>query len=430
MYKNQFSLLTKRRFLPLFITQFLGAFNDNFYKNALAVLVVYFMTTLSSAHSNMLVALAGGLLILPMLLFSAQAGALADKFEKAKLIRSIKLAEVAIMILGTFAFMTQNLFLLMSGVFFLGVQMTFFGPLKYSILPAQLEKDELIGGNAIIEMGTFVAILLGYILSVIFITLPNGLVIVSGTIVVIALLGYLSSQFIPASPAPSPELTLSLNFVKETISIINVSRKSKDVFLCILGNSWFWLLGFTFLTLFPNYAKDIIQGNDQIYVLFLTTFSIGIAVGSSFCNRILKGRIEATFVPLAALGMSLFMIDLFFATLNEMHGVHLVKLITPKAFFHSFNHFRILIDLFLIAFCGGIYIVPLYSIMQYRGENKYKARIIASNNIMNALFMTVAAILIAVALKLKFTIPHIFITVALMNLGVVWGSRKLLPSTR
>lgn len=425
MYKNQFLLLTKRRFLPLFITQFLGAFNDNFYKNALAVLVVYFMTTLSSAHSNMLVALAGGLLILPMLLFSAQAGALADKFEKAKLIRIIKLAEVAIMILGAFAFMTQNLFLLMSGVFFLGVQMTFFGPLKYSILPAQLEKDELIGGNAIIEMGTFVAILLGYILSVIFITLPNGLVIVSGTIVVIALLGYLSSQFIPASPAPSPELTLSLNFVKETISIINVSRKSKDVFLCILGSSWFWLLGFTFLTLFPNYAKDIIQGNDQIYVLFLTTFSIGIAVGSSFCNRILKGRIEATFVPLAAFGMSLFMIDLFFATLNEMHGVHLVKLITPKVFFHSFNHFRILIDLFLIAFCGGLYIVPLYSIMQYRGENEYKARIIASNNIMNALFMTVAAILIAVALKLKFTIPHIFITVALMNLGVVWGSRKL-----
>jgi acyl-[acyl-carrier-protein]-phospholipid O-acyltransferase / long-chain-fatty-acid--[acyl-carrier-protein] ligase len=424
---SQFSLLTKRRFLPLFITQFLGAFNDNFYKNSLAVLVVYFLTSISPTHSTMLVALAGGLLILPMLLFSAQAGTLADKYEKAKLIRIIKLAEVIIMVLGAFAFMTKNLYLLMGIIFLLGMQMTFFGPLKYSILPAQLKKDELIGGNALIEMGTFVAILLGYILSVVFINLPHGILIVSASIVTIALLGYLSSFAIPESPPPSPELKLSLNFVKESINIINLSRKATNPFLCIMGISWFWLLGFTFLTLFPNYAKDIIHGNDQIYVFFLATFSIGIALGSSFCNRILKGRIEATFVPLAALGMSLFMLDLFYSTIHEMNLLHTADLITPKQYLESFNHWRILFDLFMIAICGGIYIVPLYTILQYETDEKFKARIIACNNIMNALFMIVAAIATAGMLKLKFTLPQIFLTLAIMNVAVIVYSCKLLP---
>lgn len=425
--RSQFFLLTKRRFLPLFITQFLGAFNDNFYKNSLAVLVVYFLVNLSPHHTTMLVTLAGGLLILPMMLFSAQAGSLADKYEKAKLIRIIKLAEVIIMLLGAYAFMTKNLYLLFSVIFLLGTQMTFFGPLKYSILPAQLNKDELIGGNALIEMGTFIAILLGYIISVVFINLPHGILIVSSSIVIIAILGYLSSHAIPRSPPPSPEIKLSLNFVKETINIIKVSKKSSTAFLCIMGISWFWLLGFIFLTLFPNYSKDIVRGNDEIYVFFLATFSIGIALGSSFCNRMLKGRIEATFVPLAALGMSLFMVDLFFSTIHEMKTLHAVGLMTPQQYLQSFNHWRILFDLFLIAICGGIYIVPLYTILQYKTDDKFKARIIACNNIMNAFFMTAAAIALAGMLKLKFTIPQIFLALAIINLIVVYYSRKLLP---
>lgn len=425
MIKNQFALLTKRRFLPLFITQFLGAFNDNFYKNALAVLVVYFMTSLSSAHSSMLVTLAGGLLILPMLLFSAQAGGLAEKFEKAKLIRIIKFAEILIMILGTIGFITRDLFLLMSVVFLLGVQMTFFGPLKYSILPTHLKKDELIGGNALIEMGTFVSILLGYVLSIIFINLPHGIMIVSGMIIAVAVFGYLSSHFIPTAPAAAPHLKISFNFIQETIKLLNASRKMPELFSCILAISWFWLLGFVFLTLFPNYAKDIIRGNDNIYVIFLTTFSIGIACGAGVCNRILKGQIKATFVPWAALGMSLFIIDLFFSSAHAMRGVHSSMLITPALYFKTFNHWRIVFDLFFITFCGGIYIVPLYSILQYRAKDEFKARIIASNNIMNALWMTIGAVITGEMLKLEFTIPQIFLTVGVLNVGVVFYTYQL-----
>lgn len=426
MIKNQFALLTKRRFLPLFVTQFLGAFNDNFYKNALAVLVVYFMTGYSSAHSSMLVTLAGGLLIVPMLLFSAQAGALAEKFEKARLIRIIKFAEILIMLLGTIGFITQNLFLLMSVVFLLGVQMTFFGPLKYSILPAHLEKDELIGGNALIEMGTFVSILLGYVLSIIFINLPHGMIIVSGVMIAVAIFGYLSSHFIPIASAPLPQLKISFNFIQETINLLRTSTKMPELFICILAISWFWLLGFVFLTLFPNYAKDIIRGDDNIYVIFLTTFSIGIACGASICNKMLKSEIKATFVPWAALGMSIFIIDLFFASQQVMHGVQPIELVTPVLYFKTFDHWRIVIDLFFITFCGGIYIVPLYSILQYRAKNEFKARIIASNNIMNALWMTIGAIATGVMLKLKFTIPQMFLMVGILNLGMVFYTYRLL----
>ncbi len=423
--KNQFSLLTKRRFLPLFITQFLGAFNDNLFKNALVVLITYFVADKLSVQPQILVTLTGCLLILPMFLFSAQAGSIADKFEKAKLIRIIKIAEVLLMIIGAIGFVLQNVSLLMIVLFFLGVQATFFGPIKYSILPTHLADDELVAGNGLIEMGTFLAILLGNILGVIFISLPNGLVIISAMIFLMAAFGYFSSCFIPHASPPVPNLKLSFNVFKETWDVVKFSSKSSPIFLCILGISWFWLIGFTFLAIFPNYAKDFIGGNEDVFVLFLAIFSIGIGIGSGLCNKLLKGQIEATFVPLAALGMTIFTLDLYFATHLESPPVG--PLLTISQFLQSPNHWRIMIDMVLIAISGGIYIVPLYAIMQHYSEDTHKARIIASNNIMNALFMTVAAIITMIMFKLNMTIPHIFLSIALINLIAVVQSCRLLP---
>lgn len=455
MYKNQFALLSTRRFLPLFITQFLGAFNDNLFKNALVVLITYLIADQLSVNPQILVTFTGCLLILPMFLFSAQAGSIADKFEKAKLIRVIKLAEIILMILGAVGFIFQNVTLLMTILFLLGVQFTFFGPIKYSILPYHLNEDELVGGNALIEMGTFLAILLGNILGVVLIMMPQGLFVISAMVVLMAILGYLSSCYIPKAIAPAPQLKLSLNFIKETYNIVKFSTKTSSIFLSILGISWFWLIGFTFLAQFPNYAKDYLHSNEQVFVLFLAIFSIGVGVGSGYCNRLLKGRIEATYVPLAALGISLFTLDLYFATKHVAISEHLalltmnqflqqatqdlyfatsyvaisnhLMLLTVKQFLQQATHWRIVVDLLLIAICGGIYIVPLYAILQSRSEDSHKARIIASNNIMNALFMTVAALATMLMLKLKFTVPQIFLSIALVNFLIVIQSCRLLP---
>lgn len=427
MYHNQFSLLTKRRFLPLFITQFLGAFNDNLYKNALVVLITFILVKELSVDHKILVTLAGCLLIVPMFIFSALAGTLADKYEKAKLIRIIKFAEIVLMGLGAFGFILHNITLLMVVLFLLGVQATFFGPLKYSILPAHLAEDELVGGTALIEMGTFLAILLGNILGVILIVMPYGIFVICAATVLLAVLGFVSSCFIPKAQAPAPLLPVSFNVVKETIDIVKFSQKSKDIYLSILGISWFWLIGFVFLAEFPNYAKDYIKGNEQVFVLFLTMFSVGVGIGSMFCNRLLRGRIEATFVPLSALGMSIFTIDLYYATLYALNHVHPALLLSPWEFLQQHANWRILFDVFAIAFCGGIYIVPLYAILQHRSEDTHKARVIASNNIMNAIFMSVAAVLVMLLLKMGLTIPQIFLTIALLNLAVVVQSCRLLP---
>lgn len=427
MHHNQFSLLSKKRFLPLFVTQFLGALNDNLFKNALVVLITYVLVNELPVDHKILVTLAGCLLIVPMFIFSALAGSLADKYEKAKLIRIIKMAEVVLMAIGVLGFVLHNVMLLMLVLFLLGVQATFFGPLKYSILPAHLSDDELVGGTALIEMGTFLAILIGNILGVVLIVMPNGIIVISVAIVLIAVLGFVSSCFVPKALPPAPDLSISFNVVKETVSIVKFSQKSKDIYLSILGISWFWLIGFVFLAEFPNYAKDFIRGNEQVFVLFLTVFSVGVGIGSMFCNRLLRGRIEATFVPLSALGITLFTIDLYFATHYALNHVQVGTLLTPLQFMHYPAHWRILFDVFGIAFCGGLYIVPLYAILQHRSEESHKARVIASNNIMNAIFMSVAAVLVMILLKIGFSIPKIFLTIALLNLVVMAQSCRLLP---
>lgn len=426
MRYNPFILLTERRFLPLFITQFMGAFNDNLYKNALIVLIMYQLAPHLAVSPQILVVLAGCLLVVPMLLFSAQAGAMADKFEKSQLIRLTKMLEIMLMMVGAWGFFLKNVWLLMTILFFLGVQSTLFGPLKYSILPFHLRDDELIAGNSLIEMGTFLAILLGNILGAILIVKPQGLWIVSSFILIVAIVGFISSCYIPCAQASMPNLRLSCNVVKETLSVLRLSKQSPAVFLCIIGISWFWLVGFVFLAEFPDYAKNYVGGNAQVFVIFLTVFSIGIGVGSVLCNRLLQGRIEATYVPLATLGMSIFIFDLYMASQNLHPDPH-AALLTVSEFFYYVKHWRIVVDMLLISICAGIYIVPLYAIVQHKASDGHKARIIASVNIMNALFMVLAAVITMVLLRLKLTIPHIFLILGIMNLVVMFYMRRLLP---
>ncbi|MBF0110508.1 MAG: acyl-[ACP]--phospholipid O-acyltransferase [Magnetococcales bacterium] len=417
-------LLLSRRLGPLFATQFLGALNDNVYKNALVMLITYRMADAAGMDARILVSLAGGLFILPFFLFSALAGQLADRSEKSRLIRWIKLAEIVIMSLGVVGFVRNDPWMLLGILFLMGAQSAFFGPVKYAILPDHLSRDELIAGNAFVEAGTFLAILLGTIASGLVVLRDHGVEIIMGAIVALAVAGWYFSRYIPKAPAPAPTLVIDAHFFRGTAAILRQTSERREVFLAILGISWFWLVGATYLTQFPTFAKDIIGGNEEIVVLFLTVFSVGIGLGSLMCNRLLKGKVSARYVPLGALGMALFSIDLVTASRGVVAGDTLIGVI---AFLDHPVHWRILLDLLGMAIAAGIYIVPLYAIMQTGGAEENRSRIIAGNNIMNALFMVISAVATIGLLSLGFSIPGIFLVMAIANLLVAFHICRLLP---
>lgn len=426
MNPNQFSLLKTSRFLPLFITQFLGAFNDNVFKNALVILITYRIADSAGLNAQILVTLAAAIFILPFFLFSATAGQLADKYEKSRLMSIVKFAEIILMLLATLGFYLQNVTLLMTVLFLLGTQATFFGPLKYAILPNQLHKDELIAGNGLIEAGTFIAILLGTIVGGLLILLPFGDYYISGAICFISICGFITSLAIPNTHIKNLSLTVHYNFIRETVRVIQYSKQRWDIFLSIMGISWFWLVGAVFLSEFPVFAKDILHADEHVVTFFIALFSIGIALGSMLCNSLLKGKIHATYVPLGALGITLFTVDLYFAA-NHVSSMMVDGLMTPSQFLQTWTGWRITIDLILIAMCGGLYTVPLYAILQSRSDESHRARVIASNNVINALFMVLAAIATMLMLKLGFSVNQVFLFVAIANGAVAIYICKLLP---
>ena len=427
MSQNEFDLLKTRRFLPLFITQFLGAFNDNVYKNALVILITYVVAEKAGLNSKIMITAAAGIFILPFFLFSATAGQLADKYEKAFLIRIIKLVEILLMGGAAVGFYMESVGLLMAILFLMGTQSTFFGPIKYGILPEKIEEDELIGGNGLIEAGTFISILLGTIISGLLILTEYGVLLVSGMVILVAILGWVSSFYIPAGRPASPQLKVDYNFLRETWKIISHAKQNREIFLSILGISWFWLVGATFLSQFPTYAKDFIGGNEQLVTLFLSVFTIGIGLGSLLCNKILKGEVEATFVPLAIIGVTIFTVDLYFASQNMfVNGSG--KLIGAGAFLSHLSSWRILGDMFMISVSSGVYIVPLYAIIQVRSEPNYRSRTIASNNILNALFMVFSAVGTMVMLKAGFNVTQVFLTISILNAAVAIYTCQLLPA--
>lgn len=424
MSESQFQLLKTRRFLPLFITQFLGAFNDNFFKNALVILITYKIAIGSEVQQQFLVTLAAGIFILPFFLFSALAGQLADKYNKASLIQIIKAFEISFMVLAAIGFYSNSLTLLMTTLFLMGAHSTFFGPLKYAILPDQLHENELINGNALIEAGTFIAILLGTIFGGVLIVTHYGNAWISTLAILFAIIGLLSSLFIPRTTPAQANLKINLNIFSETLNIVRSSRKQKNVFLTILAISWFWLVGATFLAQLPNLAKNILHTGPHVVTLFLTVFSVGIAAGSLICNKLLKGEITAKYVPVSSLAMTFFILDLYFAS-EHFTGTTLFPNVID--FLASFNNWRILCDMFLLAMFSGIYTVPLYTIMQARSAPESRARTIACNNILNALFMVISAVGTMLLFTLQFTVIQVFLLLGILNIVVAFYICKLLP---
>ena len=426
MAKSQFALLTTKRFLPLFITQALGAFNDNGFKNALVILVTYRLAAEQGLNGPLFITLAAALFILPFFLFSATAGQLADKYEKSYLIHRIKFAEILLMLLAITSFVLSSVPLGLTVLFLLGAQSTFFGPLKYGILPQHLKDEELIGGNGLIETGTFLAILLGTLFGGILIMREGGIFWVSASLLTLSVLGFVASLYIPKAEAPAPNLKINLNFISETVTIMKLAAKSKTVFLSILGISWFWFVGTIFLTQFPTLAKDHFFGNEQVTNLFIAVFTIGIMVGSLLCNKLLKGEITAKYVPLASIAITIASLCLVMVS-STMPIPQPETLYTIKEFLALKGAPWVLCTLLLIAMFGGIYAVPLFAMVQHWSDPKSLSRTIAGNNIINALFMVSASLLAIFMLKSDFTVLDIFTVIAVMNAFVALYICRLLP---
>lgn len=418
---SQFSLLGSRRFLPYFLTQFAGAFTDNVFKNALIILIAF---SVSAQESDLLVNLSAGLFILPFFLFSAFAGQVAEKFEKSRLIRRIKLAEIVIMVAGALALLSGNIIALMAILFLMGTQSTFFGPVKFSILPQHLKPEELIGGNGLVEMGTFIAILLGTIAGGLLIAIDGtGPLLTGVTVIACAAAGWFASRFIPRAAANEPDLKINWNLFTETGHIIAIAARKRAVFQSILGISWFWMLGAVYLTQFPNYARGTLGGNEQVVTLLLVTFSVGVGIGSLLCERLSGRLVELGLVPFGSIGLSLFGFDLFFADHVAWQG----PLRDAGAFVADPQSWRVIADLLLIGIFGGFYIVPLYAIIQSRSAPEHRARIIAANNILNALFMVGSAALGIGLLSAGLTIPQLFAVMAGLNVLVALYIYTLVP---
>ena len=407
--------------MPFFVTQFLGAFNDNLYKNGLVIYIAFQTANMTQGTSNNLVNIAAGLFILPFFLFSPIAGQLADKYEKSLLIRRVKQLEILIMLFAAIAFYFESLELLIAILFLMGTQSSLFGPVKYSLLPQALKSEELVGGNAMVEFGTFLAILFGLISSVFIVGIGTDML--SLAVVFVALTGYLVSRSIPTLPPAAPELKVSFNLPKQTLNILRDARQNRTVFYSIMGVSWFWFVGVTYITQLPNYVRYELGGNEQVYILLLAMFSIGIGAGSFLCER-LSGRIvEIGLVPIGALGLTLFGVDIYF---NQSLSIG-QTLIGPMAFISGGSNLRVMIDIVMLGISGGIYIVPLYALIQQRSELKKRSRIIAANNVLNAIFMVVAALYGLFALSSGITVPTLFLIMAIMNAVVALFIFKLVP---
>jgi len=421
---NQFDLLKQRRFAPFFWTQFLGAANDNVYKNALVIFAAFHAASMTTLNPNALVNLAGAVFIAPFMLLSASAGQLADKFEKSRLIRYIKLLEIAIMTVGLAGFWRHDLTLLMTALGLMGVHSTLFGPVKYAILPQHLKPEELVGGNGLVEMGTFVAILLGTIAGGLVVAIPGHGPVAAGVVAIaIALAGYAVSRGIPFTPAVAPDLRINWNPFTETWKNIRFAQGNRVVWLSMLGISWFWYYGAIFLAQFPGFSKDVLGGDEHVVTMLLALFSVGIGTGSLLCERLSGRKVELGLVPFGSIGLTLFAIDLWLASRH----LHATSVAGVDAFLADPAHLRVALDLVLIGVFGGFYIVPLYALIQERSEPSFRSRIIAANNILNALFMVASAGVAIGLLTAGLDIPQIFLVTGLMNAAVAVFIYGLVP---
>jgi 1-acyl-sn-glycerol-3-phosphate acyltransferase len=422
-HPNQFALLRQRRFAPFFWTQFSGAANDNLFKFAFTVMVTY-QLQLDWLSPKMAGLVIGALFILPFLLFSATSGQLTDKFDKTFMIRLVKNLEIGIMALAAVGFWAANVPVLLACTFLMGLHSTLFGPVKYAYLPQVLNERELTGGNGMVEMGTFVAILLGNVAGGLLIAIPQvGRHDVAIACLLLALVGRGVAQFIPAAPATDPGLKINWNPVSETWRNLKLAHGNRVVFRSLLGISWMWFFGAVFLSQFPSFAKEVLHGNEQVASLLLVVFSTGIGVGSLLCEVLSRRHVEIGLVPLGAIGMSVFAIDLYFASRGLPPAVKL----TLGQFLAAPAHWRVMIDLALLSLFAGLYSVPMYALIQLRSQPTHRARIIAANNILNALFMIASAVIAGALLKSGVSIPRIFLLVGIANAVVAGYIFMLVP---
>ena len=410
---SQFRLLAERRFLPFFGTQALGAFNDNVYKNALVILATYHAASYTGLDPRLLTNLAGGLFILPYALFSGVAGELADRYDKVLVMRTVKVCEVGIMLLAGIGFLTHAMPLLLTALFLMGTHSTFFAPAKYGLLPQVLRNSELVGGNALVEMGTFVAILLGTLLAGL-LAVRGDVGVLNGTLLAIAVGGLACSLAIPRLPPVAPGLRIDWNPWRSSRANLATARRDEVVFLAILGISWFWFFGVVVLAQLPLYAQQVLNATESVVTLMLVAFSLGVGTGSLLCERLSAHRLEIGLVPLGSLGLTAFGVDLYFAS----PAAPALSPVATAGFLAEPGSWRVLADVALIGVFGGLYIVPLYALVQRRTPADVMSRVISANNIWNALFMVVAAGFAALLLAQGLSIPQLLLVVALMNLGV------------
>ncbi|MBT0886661.1 MULTISPECIES: MFS transporter [Acinetobacter] len=428
MEKNE-HLLRSRRFLPTFLTQFFGALNDNVYKQALLLVFTYGLISQQSANVSTLNNLAALLFILPYFIFSATAGQLADKYERAQLVRAIKLLEIVIMLIGTVGFILGNLWLLLIALFLMGAQSTFFGPIKYAILPEVLKPHELMSGNAIFQSGTSIAILLGMILGGAVISVSAGnLVWISLTVVIIALIGYASSRFVLTQRVTAPDIQIDWNFFRTSFQTLKYAKSLPMIFLILLGNSWYWFYGATYLTQIPQLTQQNLHASENVVSLLLTLFSVGIGVGSLLCRKIGGTEVNIKMVPIGAVGLTVFAFYLAgaLAFVPEKTGALLGL---AEVFQQDWSYYHVMCAITLLGISGGFYIVPLYAMMQAYSPRSHRARVVAANNILNAVFMVSSAIFSILILSiLKIDLKILFsITAVLSAVFTFWLLLKLKP---
>lgn len=427
--KNSEHLLGSRRFLPMFLTQFFGALNDNVYKQALLLVITYGWIQQQTASISTLNNLAALLFILPYFIFSATAGQLADKYERSQLVRMLKIAEILIMLLGTAGFLLGNLWLLLSALFLMGTHSTFFGPIKYAILPEILKPQELMSGNALFQSGTSMAILIGMILGGAVISLSQGnLLWISLTVITIACLGYLSSRFILKQQVTSPNIDIDWNFFRTSGQTLRYAKSLPLIFTILLGNSWYWFYGATYLTQIPQLTQQNLHASENVVSLLLTFFSVGIGVGSLLCRKIGGTEVNIKMVPLGAIGLTVFALYLAasLAFVPERTGA---LLSLSDVFQGGWSYYNVMLAVTLLGISGGFYIVPLYAMMQAYSPRSHRARIVAANNILNAVFMVSSAIFSIIILSiLKIDIKILFcITAVLSAIFSIWLLLRLKP---
>lgn len=424
---SQFSLLFTRRFLPLFIAQSVGAFNDNAFRYALSMLYIYGLGAKLGINSGLVNTLSAGLLTLPFLLFSALAGQIADKFDKAVIARTIKLVEIGIVALASFSLFTESIYLQLACVFLSGVQSAFFGPIKYAILPQHLKNHELLGGNGMVEMGTFISVLLGTMFGSVFILNGGGRQAVSTIMIILAVLGYVSARNIPTAPSTQPNLKINFNIISETWHVVKQAATRRDVFMAILGISWFWFLGLVFLTQIPLFTHDDLHAREDVATIIVAVFTVAIGLGSLFCNLLLKGKVSLRLLPVTTILMSVFMLDLYFAASRVAALGGDSELASRAQFLSNLAGLHVLLDLGLIAFFAGLFVVPLFALAQAKTPNGRRARMIGANNIMNAIFMIIATVLSGLLLGWGLSVHELFLGLGVANACVAFYIIALQP---